>query len=58
LTPLSFAPAWHFARQLVDERRENNCRVQVSGKALASGFFAAQEPVASAIPLSYSFADL
>jgi hypothetical protein len=29
----------------------------VSGKALASGFSAAPEPVASAIPLSYFFAD-
>jgi hypothetical protein len=29
----------------------------VSGKALASGFSAAPEPVASAIPLSYLFAD-
>jgi hypothetical protein len=29
----------------------------VSGKALAAGFSAAPEPVASAIPLSYLFAD-
>jgi hypothetical protein len=30
---------------------------QVSGKALAAGFSADPEPVASAIPLSYFFAD-
>jgi hypothetical protein len=40
------------------DRQRNNCRVlQVSGKALAAGFSAAPEPVASAIPLSYFFAD-